>query len=80
MIRASQRLAPKRSSSRFDGTSHSAYPDKEKSRAEPVDRRAEVQVPIHLQRGKADVDAIHEGQPIADSDHRDQPQACLALR
>ncbi len=28
MMRASQRLAPKRSSIRFDGTSHNAYPMK----------------------------------------------------
>ena len=39
-----------------------------------------MQIPVHLQGGKADVDAVHVRQPVADPDQGQQPQACLAQR
>ena len=54
--------------------------EKKESRTKEIDRCAEVQVMIHLQRGEADVDAIHVGDAIAHRYQRQQSQAGFAQR
>ena len=79
-MRVSQRFGSKPQQQQVRGHLAQRIADEEKPRAKAVDRRAEMQIPIHLQRGKADVDAVHVGQPIAHADHRKQPQARLPQR
>ena len=54
--------------------------DKEKTRAKPVDRCAEVQIAVHLQGGKADIDAVHVGQAVANGEQRQKVHCSFALR
>ncbi len=52
--------------------------DKEDPRAHSEDRVAEVQIDIHLQRRKANIDAVHVSRAITQRDQRNQPPGSLA--
>ena len=46
--------------------------EEEETCAEAVDGGAEVEIAVHLQRGEADVDAVHVGCAVAQGDERDE--------
>ena len=46
--------------------------EEEEACAESVDGGAEVKIAVHLERGKADVDAVHVGCAVAEGDEWDQ--------
>ena len=53
--------------------------NKEQSGTQAVDRGAEMQIAVHAKRGKADVDAIHVGEAIADGNDWEQAEGGFAL-
>ena len=53
---------------------------KEKPRAQPIARSAEMQIAIHLQRGKADVHAIRIRNAVRNGDERNEAHAGFAQR
>ena len=52
--------------------------EEEEAGAEAVDGGGEVQVAVHLQRGEADVDAVHVGGAVAEGDEGDETPGGLA--
>jgi hypothetical protein len=50
-------------------------PDEEDAGAEAVDRRAETEIVIHLERSESDIDAIEKRDDVKKKEKRDQPVA-----
>ncbi len=79
-MRASQRFGPKRKQKQIRRHFAERVSDKKQARAQSVDRGAEVQVGVHAQRGKADVDAVHVSEAVANADDRQEPKRGFTLR
>ena len=79
MMRASQRRAE---SDQQQVRRHfeQGVAQKKQTAAQTVDRGTEAQILVHLQGGKADVDAVHVGDAIAESKQRQEPPGLLANR
>jgi hypothetical protein len=80
MIRAIQRRAPNFSSSRLLGTSHKKYETKKSPAAEAEYGRGQAKVSHHLQRRKAQIDAVDERNEVTDRQEGNDAQGNLPHR
>ena len=79
-MRANQRRASHTIQQQVGGNLAGGIAYEKEAGAKAVDRRAEMQIAVHLQSSKADVHTVHVGDAVAESNQRDQPPTGFAQR